>query len=118
VIGQWSTGRTWGRHDTHSDGQTVRTKQANGEQAVAPTSGKVLLTYGSAVDTAFNIVTCTAVKKSHTLQSKRRKRVYSYSKSGTCVHYTDASKMGIDFKIIKAKILDPFYKVISTRCHS
>jgi hypothetical protein len=68
---------------THGYGDTVRTKEANGERAVALTSGKVLLTYGSAVDHAFNVVTCTEVKKSNTLHGKRKKKVYSHSKNGT-----------------------------------
>jgi hypothetical protein len=84
-MGQWSAvhGEDMGRHNTHGYGDTVRTKQVNGERAVTLASGEVLLTYSSAVDPAFNIVTCTAVKTSNTLHGKRHKKVYSHSKIGT-----------------------------------
>jgi hypothetical protein len=45
-------------------GNTVSTNQANGEQAVARTPEKLLLTCGHALDPGFILEMCTAVKKS------------------------------------------------------
>jgi hypothetical protein len=52
-MAQWSVvhREEMGRHRTNGyDGDTVSTKHANGERAVARTSGKLLLTYGSSED--------------------------------------------------------------------